>query len=286
MESGSVRLVRSILLASDSEITLDSKDPSVKLFSTTIAISSLLFAACSNDPQPAAETSQAPVASNEHPTSAPTIITADEVAAMSAPSKLAGEVLETMNSGGYTYVLVDTGDATVWTAGPVTSVAVGDVVSASGLMEMAGFHSNTLGRDFEMIYFASALSSMTVGAEQAAPVTPAADISDATTGVAKAEGGYTVEDIFLKKDELVGKEVIIHANVVKFSADIMKTNWIHLQDGSGSADDKTNDLTITTDSRAAVGDVITVRGILTADKDFGFGYKYALIIEGAAITAE
>lgn len=280
-----MRLQRSILFASDFEITPDSKDPSVKLSSTAIVITSLLFAACSNEPQHAPEASQTPVATSEHPTSAPTV-SAETVAAIGSPDKLAGEVLETMNSGGYTYALVDTGDATVWTAGPVTRVAVGDIVSATGLMAMPGFKSNTLEREFEMIYFASEISSMAVGSEQAAPMTPAADVSDTTIGVAKAEGGQTVEDIFLKKDELIGKEVIIHATVVKFSAQIMNTNWIHIQDGSGSADDKTNDLTITTDGTAAVGDVITVRGTLTADKDFGFGYKYALIIEDAAITAD
>jgi len=260
----------------------------VKLFSTTIAISSLLFAACSNDPQPVAESSATSVAVAEHPTSAPTEVAKIATGAVTPASltKVAGEALETMNSGGYTYALLDTGDATVWVAGPPARVSVGDAVSATGLMQMTDFHSNTLERDFASIYFASALSSEGVGSLQTDSVAPAVDSEGTPAAVAKAEGGQTVEDIFLKKDELVGKEVIIHANVVKFSADIMKTNWIHIQDGSGSADDKTNDLTITTDGTAAVGDVITVRGTLTADKDFGFGYKYALIIEGAAITVE
>jgi len=191
-----------------------------------------------------------------------------------------------MNSGGYTYALVDTGDATVWTAGPETPVAVGDVVIASGLMEMVGFHSNTLERDFETIYFASILSNRTGGPVQTDSVALAMDLDDVTNALAKAEGGYTVEEIFTKKDELVGKEVVIRANVVKFSADIMSTNWIHIQDGSGSAENKTNDLTITTDVTAAIGDVVTVSGTLTADKDFGYGYKYALIIENATVTVE
>lgn len=255
----------------------------MKLSSTTLIVSALLFASCSNEPQPSPDSS---VAAIERPTSAPTEQLTAAIADTSAPSKLAGSVMETMNSGGYTYALVDTGDATVWTAGPVTSVAVGDMISASGIMAMPGFHSNTLDRDFEMIYFASALSNTAVGAMHADPVAPALDLVDVTDALAKAEEGYTVEEIFTKKDELIGKEVVIRANVVKFSAAIMQTNWIHIQDGSGSAEDKTNDLTITTDATAAVGDVITVRGTLTADKDFGYGYKYALIIEGATVTVE
>ena len=54
----------------------------------------------------------------------------------------------------------------------------------------------------------------------------------------------------------------------------MGTNWIHLQDGTGG--EGTNDLTVTTDATVAVGDTVLVKGLLAADKDFGYGYKYAL----------
>ena len=35
---------------------------------------------------------------------------------------------------------------------------------------------------------------------------------------------------------------------------------------------------------AKVGDIVTVEGKLILDRDFGFGYKYDLIIEKASIT--
>ena len=57
----------------------------------------------------------------------------DEVAgnaALSAPvppGMVRGTVLETMDSGGYTYVLVDTGAEQLWAATQQTAVKVGDV---------------------------------------------------------------------------------------------------------------------------------------------------------------
>ena len=46
-----------------------------------------------------------------------------------------GTVVETMNSGGYTYVLVDTGSEQVWAAAPEFVVAVGnEVVVPNGMV--------------------------------------------------------------------------------------------------------------------------------------------------------
>jgi glutamate-1-semialdehyde aminotransferase len=71
--------------------------------------------------------------------------------------------------------------------------------------------------------------------------------------------------------------------VVKFSGGIMGRNWIHLRDGSGSATDKTNDLVVTTTEQAKVGDVVTAKGVVRVDKDFGAGYVYKALVEDAAL---
>jgi hypothetical protein len=72
--------------------------------------------------------------------------------------------------------------------------------------------------------------------------------------------------------------------VVKYNSGIMGKNWLHVQDGSGEAG--TNDLTVTTMATAAVGDTVLVKGMAVTDKDFGYGYKYAFIIEDAQVTVE
>jgi hypothetical protein len=63
----------------------------------------------------------------------------------------------------------------------------------------------------------------------------------------------------------------------------MGKNWIHLRDGSGSPSDDTNDILVTSASETKVGDVVTVKGVIRTDKDFGSGYAYKVLIEEATI---
>jgi hypothetical protein len=63
----------------------------------------------------------------------------------------------------------------------------------------------------------------------------------------------------------------------------MGKNWLHLQDGSGKAQDGSNDLLVTSQDLAAVGDVVTARGTVRTDVSFGAGYAYAVLVEEAAV---
>ena len=79
---------------------------------------------------------------------------------------------------------------------------------------------------------------------------------------------------------------MVRGKVVKVNNQIMDRNWIHLQDGSGSADKGTNDLTVTTAGTAApvaVGDIVTASGVVATAKDFGAGYVYDVILEQSSI---
>jgi len=42
---------------------------------------------------------------------------------------------------------------------------------------------------------------------------------------------------------------------------------------------------VTTSATATVGSLVLVRGKLGTDKDFGFNYKYPVLIEDAAVAA-
>lgn len=198
-----------------------------------------------------------------------------------------GTVTETMNAGGYTYVLLDDGSSKTWAAGPETTIKVGDKVAFTNGMPMAGFASNTLKRTFDMVYF---VPSFAVNGAAAAPVPRAAGAPGAASfsvdvkGVKKAEGGKTVAELFAAKSEMGGKSVKVRGIVVKYNAGIMGSNWIHLKDGSGSAG--TDDLTVTTQGTASVGKTILIEGKVSLDKDFGAGYKYGLMVEDAKVTVE
>ena len=217
----------------------------------------------------------------------------------SGTSAKAGKVLETMNSGGYTYVQVDTGSEKIWAATPELPVKVGDAVVIPTGMPMNNFHSPTLNRTFEVVYFVPTISvngadagtqagAMGQGAPQMPPGHPATQNKAAVdlTGISKPHGGLTVAEVYAGKKDLAGKEVVLRGKVVKFLAEIMGKNWIHVQDGTGSQG--TNDLTVTVAPHivAKVGDTVLVKGLVTVGKDFGYGYKYDVILEDAQVTVE
>jgi hypothetical protein len=111
----------------------------------------------------------------------------------------------------------------------------------------------------------------------------AAAAKEAKISVPKATGpnAYTVEGAFVNSAKLDKQKVVIKGKVVKVSSGIMGKNWIHLQDGTGSAAKGTHDLVFTSKDTAKMGDVVTASGTLGKDRDFGSGYKYSVIVEDA-----
>jgi hypothetical protein len=102
-------------------------------------------------------------------------------AAQSAPSAqtvLSGKVVETMNSGSYTYIRLEKDGKTVWAAVPVMAVKVGDEVELQPGNEMGPFTSKSLNRTFDKIIFSG--GPIAKGAAQSAalpqghPAIPAA----------------------------------------------------------------------------------------------------------------
>ncbi len=99
--------------------------------------------------------------------------------------------------------------------------------------------------------------------------------------IKKVAGGYTVEELFNRGKNLKNKIISVRGKVVKFNPNIMGINWIHLKDGSG--DQGTNDITVTSKTSVAIGQIITAKGKLIYDKDLGSGYFFKALIEKAEI---
>ena len=95
--------------------------------------------------------------------------------------------------------------------------------------------------------------------------------------VERAEGGITIEELYTSKELYAGKEVVIRGAVVKYTMGILNTNWAHIQDGTNSSGQY--DLTVTTDELVTVGDVVTFKGTITLNKDYGHGYAYDVLME-------
>jgi hypothetical protein len=248
------------------------------LVPVVLALSSL--AACS----------PAPVATAPAPAPASTAAPAAQ-----ASGTITGTIAETMNSGGYTYALLKTGSNDSWVAANELPVRIGDRISATIDMPMENFNSKTLNRSFPLIYFVKGvtrdgvtvaptggLGSLTpAGSHEPTPATAAPVVVDPVKPV---PGGITIADLWTRRKALAGSVVIVSGKVVKVNNDILGSNWLHLQDGSGTAKDGTNDLTITTSAVLKVGDVVTITGKLTTGKDFGSGYAYDVIVENATVT--
>ena len=77
--------------------------------------------------------------------------------AVPAAISLSGKVVETMNSGGYTYVSLEHDGKKTWVALPATPVKVGQEVTCQPGMEMKNFTSKTLNRTFDSIIFSGGI---------------------------------------------------------------------------------------------------------------------------------
>jgi hypothetical protein len=70
-------------------------------------------------------------------------------------SAITGKVVETMNSGGYTYVCLEKSNKKIWVAIPQTMVKKGQTMSLYPGVEMTNFESKTLKRKFDKIIFSA-----------------------------------------------------------------------------------------------------------------------------------
>ncbi len=205
-------------------------------------------------------------------------------------SGLSGKVVQTMNSGGYTYVEIENKGKKLWVAIGETKIKKGDMVTFKPGAVMENFESKTLKRKFDRIIFSEGLATPGAAAAEPKP-TGSKDKAVATkenVKVEKAAGAnaYTVEDLYKKRAALNNKPVTVKGKVVKVSMGIMQRNWIHIQDGTGNASKGTHNLVVTSTAQnvPAKGDVVTASGTFIKDKDFGSGYKYEAIIENATFA--
>lgn len=232
---------------------------------------------------------------------------------------IAGTVIETMSGSGYTYVQIDTADGPVWAAMPESQVRAGERIALLPGMVMSDFHSKAFNRTFAAIMFSPGFAdrppqnvspteisspaptidpfAAAVAAERqdSAPQPPPEQRSGGSMAatapfleiqVAKAEGdnAYSVAEVFAKAEELNGTVIRIQGKVVKYNANIMGRNWVHLQDGTGDPLHNTHDLVATTDQDLAPDQIVTLEGTVAAAKDFGAGYTYEVLLEQARIV--
>jgi hypothetical protein len=195
---------------------------------------------------------------------------------------LEGTVAEVLDAGNYTYLRLKMKGKSMWVAIPQTDLKKGARVKVNAGMEMGNFESKRLKRTFKRVIFSSGL----VGQKSKRAKAKHGKGSGSAKGnaevikVKKAKGknAYTVAEVHKNSDRLAGKNVIVRGKIVKVSENIMSRNWIHIQDGSGQSSDGTNDLLFTSKEVPSVGKIVTLKGVVLKDQDFGSGYFYKVLI--------
>jgi hypothetical protein len=195
-----------------------------------------------------------------------------------------GEVLEVRDVESYTYLRLKTQEGETWAAVAKTPVKKGSEVTLENVMIMENFVSKTLKKTFKTILFGSL-----AGAQSSTPGLGMAtshaintiNVADIHVPRAVGENAKTVAEIVSKSVELKDKPVLVRGKIVKYNAGIMGKNWIHLRDGSAA--NASGDILVTSANAAKLGDIVTVKGIVRNDKDFGAGYFYKVLIEDATL---
>lgn len=211
-------------------------------------------------------------------------LTAQAMPAANGAATLKGEVLEVKDVEAYTYLRLKTKEGETWAAVSKATVKKGSQVTLAGMSVMENFESKSLKRKFDRIVFASLVDPNAAAAATApAPhaVTPQAPIGKIAK--ASAADGKTVAEVVSGRKALKDKTVTIRGQVVKVNSGILGKNWVHLQDGSGTAAGGTHDILVTTTDVAAVGDVVDARGTVRTDVNVGPGYAYAVLVDDARI---
>ncbi|MBU4376463.1 MAG: hypothetical protein KKD29_03185 [Candidatus Omnitrophica bacterium] len=228
---------------------------------------------------------------------------------------LKASIVEFKDVTNYTYLDLKDSTGRIWAAIPKAPVETGDEIELANIIVMKDFHSKSLDKTFATILFAVPFSkesnarcplpnvetpAKTMAGMPSGMMSgdmPRGAVPRAGTGAGKSremlrdirvvkatgDNAYTIEEIYAGKKTLAKSTVKVRAKVVKFMPNIMGKNWIHIQDGTGSAEKMNNDLTATTVETVNIGDEIIVQGALSVDKNLGSGYVFAALIEDVSV---
>ena len=195
------------------------------------------------------------------------------------------KVLEVQHAGNYTYLYVKGKGPKHWIAVPTVTANPGETYSYQGGLMMTDFYSRELDRTFDEVLF---VESLNPGQEQAAAESEEfshhgrISVEKAEVNVESSAGAIKIAELYADPESYKGKKVRVTGEVSKFNAEIMDRNWVHIQDGSEH--EGQFDLTATSSEYFEQGSVVTLEGTLAVDKDFGYGYRYEILLEDAVIV--
>jgi ribosomal protein S17 len=197
-----------------------------------------------------------------------------------------GVLQEAIQTNSYTYLRLRENNNDVWLAVPKMQAELGKTYYYEGGMKMENFHSKELGRDFDKVFFLEKVAQNPDDLKKSESTTDYT--SNVKSTIVKTEAkiepvqdGITVAELFANKEKYAGKLIKIRGKITKYNKAIMKKNWIHIQDGTEY--NGKFDVVATSNQEFKVGDVVSIEGTVSLNKDFGYGYSYEILIENAVI---
>ena len=195
-----------------------------------------------------------------------------------------GKVIDKIPAKGYTYLQVTENKKDFWIAVPTMEIEIGETVYFSRYMVMEDFRSDNIDKSFDEILFVEDARKSPTPDEMKKIHSGVQSTEKQEIKIEPLSDGRTIQQIYVDKSSLNGEVVKVRGKVVKFNKQIMKRNWIHIQDGTGGENEF--DLVITSNQEVLVGEIITAEGKVVVDKDFGAGYFFPVLIEDAKIEQE
>lgn len=207
-------------------------------------------------------------------------------------------VLEVIQVANYTYLRGKEKQEEIWLAVPTIEAKPGDVLYYENGMLMTNFESKELKRTFERILFVDTISKSpdSLGQKNGVPAKymspdkatladpPKVSSNDSIkqkVNIEPVKNGVSIADILKNPKAFEGKSVIVKGKVTKYTAGVMGKNWVHIQDGT----DYNNkfEIVITTINEVKDGDTATFEGVITLNKDLGYGYFFEVLMENAKV---
>jgi hypothetical protein len=254
------------------------------IFIFSIVITFILFS-CNQGPK----TIGTPVESETDASAQPTGIFSDEGGSTSSHSSYTTgdvhtvKVIEVLDARKYVYLKVEENGEEFWIATGHKEISVGETYFYKNGILKTNFESKEHNRIFDKVYLVANIVPATHGNQTIkSPLQKENTDNSVISSQYDVEGSISISELVVNKEEYSGKEVQITAKVDRMNANILDRNWIHLKDGS--KDDF--DLVITSAHQVPVGHVVTMKGTVVLDKDFGGGYIYEIIIENGQIVSK
>lgn len=196
------------------------------------------------------------------------------------------KILETKDSGAYTYLKVEEKGEQYWAAIMKTPLKIGDTITIKEQVWMKNFKSKTLEKTFDKILFADFSKKGISGVEnihsihgnmikkkQKASMKPNPKFNEGIVVSNEKAIKTDISQIYKDKEKFNNKNVEIQGRVLQVSNKVMGNTWVKIYDGKEAVIFRSPN----EDEKVAVGNKVKVIGTINTNVNYGFGYAYEVI---------